>query len=144
MAAPTRIQRKRTKGWRMPANTIYVGRGSPWGNPFRIGQIGRVEYEQMSDDELRAFDFSVRTVNINGTDMQVRPMPPNRIIRFERPLTAEDVTLLYHKYIRDRAIDLTPLRGKNLACWCALDKPCHADLLLRLAITPAPLGRNGA
>jgi hypothetical protein len=27
----------------------------------------------------------------------------------------------------------TPLRGKNLACWCKLDAPCHADVLLRLA-----------
>lgn len=26
-----------------------------------------------------------------------------------------------------------PLRGKNLACWCPLDKPCHADVLLELA-----------
>jgi hypothetical protein len=25
------------------------------------------------------------------------------------------------------------LRGKNLACWCPLDQPCHADVLLRLA-----------
>lgn len=25
------------------------------------------------------------------------------------------------------------LAGKNLACWCPLDKPCHADVLLRLA-----------
>jgi len=25
------------------------------------------------------------------------------------------------------------LRGKNLACWCRLDQPCHADVLLRLA-----------
>jgi hypothetical protein len=25
------------------------------------------------------------------------------------------------------------LRGKNLACWCALEGPCHADILLRLA-----------
>lgn len=25
------------------------------------------------------------------------------------------------------------LRGKNLACWCPLDKPCHADVLLRIA-----------
>ena len=25
-----------------------------------------------------------------------------------------------------------PLRGKNLACWCPLDKPCHADVLLEL------------
>jgi hypothetical protein len=27
------------------------------------------------------------------------------------------------------------LRGKNLACWCPLDQPCHADVLLRLANT---------
>lgn len=25
------------------------------------------------------------------------------------------------------------LRGYNLACWCPLDKPCHADVLLRIA-----------
>jgi len=31
---PKRIQRKRTKGWRMPPNTVYAGRGSKWGNPF--------------------------------------------------------------------------------------------------------------
>jgi Domain of unknown function (DUF4326) len=31
---PIRIKRERTKGWRMPPNTIYVGRGSEWGNPF--------------------------------------------------------------------------------------------------------------
>lgn len=29
--------------------------------------------------------------------------------------------------------DLTPLRGKNLACWCNLDAPCHADVLLDMA-----------
>jgi hypothetical protein len=31
-----------------------------------------------------------------------------------------------------------PLRGKNLACWCPLDKPCHADALLELANRPFP------
>jgi hypothetical protein len=30
---------------------------------------------------------------------------------------------------------LDPLRGKDLMCWCALDKPCHADILLALANT---------
>jgi hypothetical protein len=25
------------------------------------------------------------------------------------------------------------LRGRNLACWCSLDMPCHADVLLRIA-----------
>jgi len=33
---PKRIQRKRTKGWRMPPNTVYVGRPTIWGNPFTI------------------------------------------------------------------------------------------------------------
>ena len=34
---PIRIQRKRTKGWRMPPNTVYVGRPTIWGNPFPVG-----------------------------------------------------------------------------------------------------------
>lgn len=25
------------------------------------------------------------------------------------------------------------LRGKQLACWCSLDQPCHADVLCELA-----------
>ena len=25
------------------------------------------------------------------------------------------------------------LRGRNLACWCRLGEPCHADILLRIA-----------
>lgn len=28
---------------------------------------------------------------------------------------------------------IAPLRGKDLACWCPLDRPCHADVLLELA-----------
>lgn len=32
--APKRIQRKRTKGWRMPAGAFYVGRPTRWGNPY--------------------------------------------------------------------------------------------------------------
>ena len=28
---------------------------------------------------------------------------------------------------------LAALRGKDLACWCPLDQPCHADVLLELA-----------
>jgi hypothetical protein len=29
------------------------------------------------------------------------------------------------------------LRGKDLACWCPPDGPCHADVLLRVANTEA-------
>ena len=33
---PKRIQRKRTKGWKRPDNSVYVGRPTKWGNPFVI------------------------------------------------------------------------------------------------------------
>src|SRR3984957_4127057 len=41
---PRRIQRKRTKGWKMPPNTVYVGRPTKWGNPFRVIIDGSEEY----------------------------------------------------------------------------------------------------
>jgi hypothetical protein len=40
---PKRIQRKRVKGWRMPTNTVYVGRPSRHGNPFKVGVHGTRE-----------------------------------------------------------------------------------------------------
>ena len=43
MDKPKRIQRKRTKGWRMPANTVYVGRPTKWGNPFTVATWGNAE-----------------------------------------------------------------------------------------------------
>jgi uncharacterized protein DUF4326 len=30
------------------------------------------------------------------------------------------------------------LRGANLACWCPLDGPCHADVLLEIANEATP------
>ncbi|MDQ3200496.1 MAG: DUF4326 domain-containing protein [Verrucomicrobiota bacterium] len=51
-------------------------------------------------------------------------------------LTAEKAVALYHQYAND-AFDERDLRaclrGKNLACWCPLDRACHADVLLELA-----------
>ena len=49
---PIRVQRKRTKGWRMPANTVYVGRPTKWGNPYVVGTpmvrlISGIEAEPM-------------------------------------------------------------------------------------------------
>ena len=37
---PKRIQRQRTKGWRMPQDAIYVGRPTKWGNPWKVGVAG--------------------------------------------------------------------------------------------------------
>jgi hypothetical protein len=40
MNQPQPIQRRRTKGWRLPPNTISVARPGLWGNPHRIGVNG--------------------------------------------------------------------------------------------------------
>jgi hypothetical protein len=34
---PKRIQRKRAKGWKMPPGAVYVGRPTPYGNLYRVG-----------------------------------------------------------------------------------------------------------
>jgi len=68
-----------------PADAVYVGRGSPWGNPFVID--GTRTRDQVCD-------------------------------AFERLILPK--------------LDLAPLRGKDLVCFCA-PKRCHADALLREA-----------
>jgi hypothetical protein len=40
------------------------------------------------------------------------------------------------EFVRDVRAEL---RGKNLACWCALDLHCHADVLLDIANTECVL-----
>jgi hypothetical protein len=44
---------------------------------------------------------------------------------------AADAVRMFRDYAKK--LDVTPLRGKDLMCWCALDQPCHADVLLELA-----------
>jgi hypothetical protein len=105
-----RVQRQRTKGWRMPPNTVYVGRGSRWGNPWRLGeQVG--PYNEHPDVSI---------------------VPGGPIVTLNARLA---VTLYEHWLLRTHRLDtfLGPLRGKDLACWCPLDQPCHADVLLELA-----------
>lgn len=47
-----RIQRKRTKGWKMPRNTVYVGRPSKWGNPYRFNSLSRGNKIMMYKQDL--------------------------------------------------------------------------------------------
>jgi hypothetical protein len=105
-----RVQLKRSKGWRMPPNTIKVCRPSIWGNPFNATQSGLV------------FPWT---------------MDGAPIVHLLGPPSVERCIDLYTAHLHTLLVTLpnllAPLRGKNLACWCALDQPCHADVLLRLA-----------
>lgn len=55
---PVRIQRKRTKGWKMPENTVSVGRPGRWGNPFKGD--GAAEMFKKAFLDLNAFPMSVQ------------------------------------------------------------------------------------
>lgn len=119
---PERIQRKRTKGWRMPEGAVYVGRPTVWGNPFtvmnghrqgwlvwddrdRLGLTNQVT----SDGFLRAFSSKAAAIRF-------------AVRLFRRSLTPE---------ARDQI--RTALAGRDLTCWCPLDSPCHGDVLLEIA-----------
>ena len=91
---PERVQLRRTKGWRMPRNTVKVDRTTMWGN--------HIAATCCIKDRAAAVELFRRWVD-------------------------EGASLAW----KGRAA--TDLRGKNLACWCPLDQPCHADVLLEMA-----------
>jgi hypothetical protein len=53
---PRRIQRQRIKGWRMPENTVYVGRPTKFGNPFVVGESGGA-YAPIVHDRRHAYQL---------------------------------------------------------------------------------------
>ncbi|MDM2398140.1 DUF4326 domain-containing protein [Mycobacteroides abscessus] len=126
---PERIQLRRTKGWRKPEGVIVVSRPSRWGNPF-AARIPQGEALQAAD--VRGLLVAQFRDWLAGSTLEqaVEAHPlcyPNgrRLIaniypRPRRPTQRE---------IRDA------LSGHDLACWCPLDSPCHADVLLEIANT---------
>lgn len=125
---PQRIQRKRTKGWRMPQGAAYVGRGSRWGNPFHVHNGHSIVGPSWSD--ARDNWGCVTAANVTSAYItQSEPMGPADSIGHFKMLTS-----VRQRDERERMEQwLSPLRGKDLACWCPLDQPCHADVLLELA-----------
>lgn len=64
MSGPVRIQRKRTAGWHMPENTVYVGRPGKWGNPHTVAHHGEQGALRAFVRDLHAgvLDFSIEDV----------------------------------------------------------------------------------
>lgn len=92
---PMRIQRQRIRGWRLPPDTVYVGRDTKWGSRLMPAHFW------WATDRTHAF-------------LEV----------YRHTIT---------RHVQQNPNFLVPLRGKDLACWCPLDQPCHADVLLDLS-----------
>lgn len=150
-----RIQRRRTAGWRMPDGAVYVGRPSKWGNPFVYHDRGRglVRFGPEHLERFgRAWDYEGRC---SGPDIrhdmwfsaddvvktEVRWGTRTELVElFRLTLTAPTpgmVGAYPSRRGRFMKVDVDDIRrelaGRDLACWCDLDQPCHADVLLELA-----------
>jgi hypothetical protein len=109
---PNRIQLRRSRGWRMPPDTVKVDRSTIFGNPWvmtptrsrgeAVAEHRRWILGEISDAELAAR---------YGPDEGKRLAERRRIVCERIP----------------------ELKGKNLACWCPEGSPCHVDTLLQLA-----------
>ena len=135
---PIRVQRSRRKGWRMDeaagnglCPTVYVGRPSRWGNPWRVGDTfheGAVGGDPWQFTSITTAKYAVEC--------------------YERALAQPDRAKFVKSIVKE-------LRGKNLCCWCRLCfnhaggkplgehcddcDPCHVDVLLEIANTePVP------
>lgn len=109
--SPHRIQRRRTKGWRMPENTVYVGRPSRWENPWRVG----------------SFVWTIKPGGVIDREPHDPLTVGQAIESFRNSMEWQCADQDYLSRLRSE------LAGKNLACWCPLDQPCHTDVLLEIA-----------
>ncbi|MFV8136465.1 DUF4326 domain-containing protein [Mycolicibacterium senegalense] len=120
---PERIQRKRTKGWKTPMCSCgcgtparYVGRPGKWGNPFQVIETTPGHWSVIDENDV---DYTE---------------PPGGWTNKQRAMWK--ATGLYHNELvqwSEKHMMLPELRGHDLVCWCPLDSPCHADVLLHHA-----------
>lgn len=110
---PQRVQLSREAGWRMPPNTIKCDRTTRWGNPYRVG-------EPVDMKQVRRWGW----VFSPGGKLIVCKDAKEAANRFGLCLAFDEAIFTF---LREQ------LGGHNLACWCALDAPCHVDHVLRIA-----------
>lgn len=87
----------------MPPRTKKVDRSTPYGNPYSVSSW---VINHCGGDKRRAAQIIVNY--------------------FEQYLRADEQAPLLEQIKRE-------LAGYDLACWCSLDSPCHADMLLKVA-----------
>ncbi len=91
----------------MPANTIYVGRPTKYGNPVNWKDGVDEGYSESSAKYLAKKFYKDWLLGLEK--FNTKAVPP----------TIEDIK--------------QELKGKNLACFCNENQDCHADILLSIA-----------
>ncbi len=125
MSQPVRIQRKRTKGFKMPAGSVSITRPGNWGNPFTVEE----EKEELIIQQEKVDGFYSPAL--------VEKKARERVVQKFHDMMADPYSHKVLPQIRERFIymrtNLEQLTGKDVGCFCSLDQQCHGDVLLKLA-----------
>lgn len=119
----------------MPAGAVYVGRPSFWGNPFVEATLpdGRRRVFLMSGPTpLLIFDDAPF-----GAAEYFRRFVEGRLPEIRGMIRVTDHALEIRKRLHE-------LEGRDVVCWCPLDRACHGDVLIELANKKTQEGRNHA
>lgn len=120
-STPIRIQRKRSKGWRMPPNTKSVTRPGMFGNPYAV------EPATLTDE-----NGSRKVWMVTGAVVPA-------LVFATKLEAATEAVRLYRAALKPRHIAAMRrvLSGYDcLACFCELSMPCHIDVILDVMRAP--------
>jgi hypothetical protein len=131
---PKRIQMSRQKPWRADnPDAVIVDRRTIYGNPFKVGVemmtgtiSGNLIQNTLTYDRITPQDRGETVDAYRGCftgDIRISPMF----------VTDNEHGVSLWSYVLPSADEIRALAGRDLACWCPLDQPCHADVLLELA-----------
>ncbi len=112
---PLRVQRKRTRGSKLDADVICVTRPGKWGNPFKVESCIEAGFAESREQAGRLCVECFAEWLLKG----------DLCDDWWNELNRES-----WKWMRE---NLHKLKGKRLACFCSLDRPCHADILAGFA-----------
>lgn len=115
---PKRIQMSRQHPWRAEhPDAVIVARPSTWGNPYKVVKV--------ENDPENPGEWATVWISADLGDIYIGV--------HERRDEAFEVILNAYRKVFEGDPRLVQIIGRDLACWCPLDQPCHADVLLDLA-----------
>ena len=139
MNAPKRIQMSRQRPWRAEnPDAVIVARPSRHGNPYAVGALIR-DYAAEAACRTLPPVLAPALVTRSPDDFPGGKWPDSWVIR--TVVDRADAVACFRALAAEFAWNdedayeawIGELTGRDQACWCPLDQPCHADVLLELA-----------
>ena len=134
---PIRIQRSRQHKQISPNGLpiTYVGRGSRWGNPFKVVKCAGGKWTVKTDgiDNCKEL-LSKHCKAVYDTREEAVTDAINCYNFWLLPYSHKGGSMMeFYQSMAQTESVIESLKGKNLSCWCKVGEPCHGDVLLEIA-----------